>query len=80
MTIFRLRWMLRVVGGVLVAFTVAMFVRGGLSFTARPEQISADTYVIRHMLILPRSFIIVGVAGASLVVASFLVGGGRKRV
>jgi len=72
--------MLRVVGGILVAFTIAMFLRGGLSFTARPEQISADMYVIRHTLILPRSFVIVGLAGASLVVASFLVGNGRKRV
>ena len=72
--------MLRVVGGILVAFTIAMFLRGGLSFTARPEQISADMYVISHTLILPHSFVIVGLAGASLVVASFLVGTGRKRV
>jgi hypothetical protein len=72
--------MLRILGGVLVAFALAIFVRGGLSFTVRPEQISVDTYVIRHTLILPQSFIIVGLAGASLVVASFLVGRGRKRM
>ena len=80
MTIARLRWMLRVVGALMLAFTIATFVRGGLSFTAYPEQISADTYVIRHTLILPHSFIIVGLAGAALIAASFFIGRGPKRV
>ncbi len=73
MTSARVRLTLRIVGALIVAFAIIAGVRGGLSFTAQPETLSSDTYVIRHMLILPHSFIAVGLFGVLLFGSSFFV-------
>ena len=74
MTSPRIRLTLRILGGLIVAFAVVAGMRGGLSFTAEPETVSSDTYVIRHTLILPHSFVAIGVVGVLVIASSFLIG------
>jgi len=76
----RLRLLLRLVSALLIGFAIVALVRGGLSFTSPARQISSDMYAIRHTLILPSSFIIVGVVGVLLFVLSFLIRRDRDRV
>lgn len=74
MTVAHIRLALRIVGACVVAFAVIAGVRGGLSFTAQPETVSSDTYVIRHTVILPHSFIAVAMFGLFVFASSFLIG------
>ena len=61
---------------VLVMLAILMFFGGGLAFRSESEA-SADTYVIRHALVLPQSAIVPAALGIVLFGCSFLIGSKR---
>ena len=69
------RWLkiiLRSAALVLLVGAAVIFLRGGLSFRSETEA-SADTYVIRHTVILRKSAIFPALAGVDLLASSFFV-------
>ncbi len=75
----RLRWLsigFRCAAIVLLLVAILMFFGGGLAFRSE-SQTSADTYVIRHTLVLPYSAIVPAALGVILFACSFFIGSKR---
>jgi hypothetical protein len=71
--------MLRVLGALIVASAMLLFLRGGVLFDSEPDHVPSDTYVIHHTLILPHSVIAVAAVGGVVFGSSFLIGSKPRR-
>jgi hypothetical protein len=83
MTLLWLRLVLRGLSVLVVVFAIVTLMRGGLSYTSQPQQISSDEYVIQHVVILPRTFVSLAVFGILLFSSTFLIrsrAGGTRTV